>query len=173
MQRRPGVYAAMAAMASQPPVADSGARQPTAPTTEGPGRDSPQPTAASSAPHPAAVHNGALQPERFLSGERLRWAECTNVAPPRQRNNREEIEAAFNDFKERFYNSPDQLSQDQRPHKKRSRFNCYLKQVFGHHNAIFDYLETGQMPPLNPAVPALPLHERVLEGERSVRRRLT
>ena len=92
------------------------------------------------------------------------------MAPPRKRN-REEVEAAFNEFKERFYNSPDQLSQDQRSTKKRSRFHCYLKQVFGHHNAIFDYLETGEMPPLWPAVPALPLHERDVEGD-SRRRRL-
>ena len=48
-------------------------------------------------PRPTVVHNGASQPERFLSGHRLRWAECINVAPPRKRN-REDIEAAFDEF---------------------------------------------------------------------------
>ena len=40
-----------------------------------------------------------------LSGQLSRWAECLNVAPPRKRN-RENIEAAFKDFKQRFHHSP-------------------------------------------------------------------
>ena len=40
-----------------------------------------------------------------LSGQRSRCAESINVAPPRTRN-RENIEAAINDFKQRFHNSP-------------------------------------------------------------------
>jgi hypothetical protein len=85
----------------------------------------------------ASVHDRASQPvaaqtDRFLSGERLRWAECTRVAPPCKRN-RGEMLQAFDEFKERFHNSPEQLSQDQRCHKKRARLNVYLKQVFGHH----------------------------------------
>ena len=49
------------------------------------------------------------------------------------------MQLAFDEFKERFHNSPDQLSQDQRCSKKRSRLNAYLKQVFGHDNGIWDY----------------------------------
>ena len=75
---------------------------------------------------------------RFLSGERARWAECLKVASPRNRN-RSEMQLAFDEFQERFHNSPDQLSQDQRCNKKRSRLNAYLKQVFGHNNGIWDY----------------------------------
>ena len=41
----------------------------------------------------------------LLSGQHSRCAECINVAPPRKRN-RQNIEAAFNDFKQRFHNSP-------------------------------------------------------------------
>ena len=40
---------------------------------------------------------------------------------------------------DRFHNAPDQLSQDQRCSKKRSRLNAYFKQVFGHNNGIWDY----------------------------------
>ena len=67
------------------------------------------------------------------------------------------MQLAFDEFKERFHNSPDQLSQDQRCRKKRSRLNAYLKQVFGHHNGIWGYLETREMPPLSPDMPPLPL----------------
>ena len=49
------------------------------------------------------------------------------------------MKLAFDEFKDRFHNSPDQLSQDQRCRKKRSRLNAYLKQVFGHNNGIWDY----------------------------------
>ena len=49
------------------------------------------------------------------------------------------MQLAFGEFKERFHNSPDQLLQDQRSSKKRSRLNAYLKQVFGHNNGIWDY----------------------------------
>ena len=161
----PGVYVseAMAASgASEPAVVHSDASQ--------------HAVVHIGASQPAVVHNGASQPvvaetEGFLSGERARWAECIKVAPPRNRN-RSEMELAFNDVKERFYNSPDQLSQDQRCSKKRSRLNVYLKQVFGHHNGIWDYLATGDMPPLSPAMPPLPLHERVLESA-CKRRRVT
>ena len=48
-------------------------------TMGGPGRDVLQPMAANSASHSAVVDNDASQPERFLSGERWRWAECINV----------------------------------------------------------------------------------------------
>ena len=53
--------------------------------------------AGASDPRPTVVHNGASQPERFLSGHRLRWAECINVASPRKRN-RGDIEAAIDAF---------------------------------------------------------------------------
>ena len=33
-----------------------------------------------------------------------------------------------------------------RKNRQRGRFKVYLKQTFGHHNAVFDYLETGEMP---------------------------
>ena len=49
------------------------------------------------------------------------------------------MKLAFDEFKDRFHNSADQLSQDQRSSKKRSRLNAYLKQVFGHNNGIWDY----------------------------------
>ena len=39
---------------------------------------------------------------------------------------REEMEAAFVDFEWRFANSPEQLAQDQRGHKKRGRRDAYL-----------------------------------------------
>ena len=42
-------------------------------------------------------------PDRFLSGEAARWAECIKVAPPRQRNHTE-MEQAYEDFKLRFNN---------------------------------------------------------------------
>ena len=60
------------------------------------------------------------------------------MASPRNWN-RSEMQLAFDEFKERFHNSPDQLSQDQRCSKKRSRLNAYFKQVFGHNNGIWDY----------------------------------
>ena len=53
------------------------------------------------------------------------------------------MQQAYEDFKQRFFNSAEQLLQDQRCHKKRSRMQAYLQQVFGHHNGIWDYLETG------------------------------
>ena len=49
------------------------------------------------------------------------------------------MQLAFDEFKDRFHNSPDQVSQDQRCSKKRSRLNAYFKQVFGHNNGIWDY----------------------------------
>ena len=49
------------------------------------------------------------------------------------------MQLAFDEFKERFHNSSEQLSQDQWCRKKRSRLNAYLKQVFGHNNGIWDY----------------------------------
>ena len=52
--------------------------------------------------------------------------------------NRGSVEDLFA-WLDRFHNSPDQLSQDQRCNKKRSRLNAYLKQVFGHNNGIWDY----------------------------------
>jgi len=52
-------------------------------------------------------------PDRFWSGEAARWTECIKVAPPRQRNHTE-MEQAYEDFKLRFDNFVDQLSQDQR-----------------------------------------------------------
>ena len=66
------------------------------------------------------------------------------------------MQLAFDEFKERFHNSPDQLSQDQRCSKKRSRLNAYFKQVFGLNNGIWDYWETGEMLPLSPGIPPLP-----------------
>ena len=80
----------------------------------------------------------ALAADAAERDESDRWAECIWVAPPRNRN-RSEMQLAFDEFKERFHNSPDQLSQDQRCSKKRSRLNAYLKQVFGHNNGIWDY----------------------------------
>ena len=80
----------------------------------------------------------ALAADAAERGESDRWAECIWVAPPRNRN-RSEMQLAFDEFKDRFHNSPDQLSQDQRCRKKRSRLNAYLKQVFGHNNGIWDY----------------------------------
>ena len=81
------------------------------------------------------------------------------------------MQLAFDEFKDRFHNSPDQLSQDQRCSKKRSRLNAYFKQVFGHNNGIWDYWETGEMLPLSPDIPPLPLHEREeLASVASVRR---
>ena len=80
----------------------------------------------------------ALAADAAERGESDRWAECIWVAPPRNRN-RSEMQLAFDEFKERFHNSPDQLSQDQRCSKKRSRLNVYFKQVFGHNNGIWDY----------------------------------
>ena len=66
------------------------------------------------------------------------------------------MQLAFDEFKERFHNSPDQLSQDQRCSKKRSRLNAYFKQVFGHNNGTWDYWETGEMLTLSPGIPPLP-----------------
>ena len=60
----------------------------------------------------------------------------------------EEINAAFEDSKLRFDNFVDQLSQDQRSARKRKRIHAYLIQVFGHHHGMWDYLQTGEMPPL-------------------------
>ena len=80
----------------------------------------------------------ALAADAAERGESDRWAECIWVAPPRNRN-RSEMQLAFDEFKELFHNSADQLSQDQRCNKKRSRLNAYLKQVFGHNNGIWDY----------------------------------
>ena len=60
----------------------------------------------------------------------------------------EEINAAFEDFKPRFDNFVDQLSQDQRSARKRKRIHAYLTQVFGDHHGMWDYLQTGEMPPL-------------------------
>jgi len=60
----------------------------------------------------------------------------------------EEIKAAFEDFKPRFDNFVDQLSQDQRSARKRKRIHAYLTRVFGHHHGMWDYLHTGEMPPL-------------------------
>ena len=80
----------------------------------------------------------ALAADAAERGESDRWAECIWVAPPRNRN-RSEMQLAFDEFKDRFHNSPDQLSQDQRCSKKRSRLNAYFKQVFGHNNGIWDY----------------------------------
>ena len=80
----------------------------------------------------------ALAADAAERGESDRWAECIWVAPPRNRN-RSEMQLAFDECKDRFHNSPDQLSQDQRCSKKRSRLNAYLKQVFGHNNGIWDY----------------------------------
>ena len=65
------------------------------------------------------------------------------------------MQLAFDEFKERFHNSPDQLSQDQRCSKKRSRLNAYLKQIFGPHNGIWDPPLSANMPPL----PLLLTHE--------------
>ena len=39
------------------------------------------------------------------------------------------MQLAFDEFKDRFHNSPDQLSQDQRCNKKRSRLNGYFAAV--------------------------------------------
>ena len=80
----------------------------------------------------------ALAADAAERGESDRWVECIWVAPPRNRN-RSEMQLAFDEFKGRFHNAPDQLSQDQRCNKKRSRLNAYLKQVFGHNNGIWDY----------------------------------
>ena len=80
----------------------------------------------------------ALAADAAERGESDRWAECIWVAPPRNRN-RSEMQLAFDEFKDRFHNSPDQLSQDQRCNKKRSRLYAYFKQVFGHNNGIWDY----------------------------------
>ena len=80
----------------------------------------------------------ALAADAAERGESDRWAECIWVAPPRNRN-RSEMQLAFDEFKDRFHNSPDQLSQDQRCNKKRSRLNAYFEQVFGHNNGIWDY----------------------------------
>ena len=47
------------------------------------------------------THHAA--PDRFLSGEAARWAECIKVAPPRQRDHTE-LEQAYEDFTLRFDN---------------------------------------------------------------------
>ena len=47
------------------------------------------------------THHAA--PDRFLSGEDARWAECIKVAPPRQRDHTE-LEQAYEDFTLRFDN---------------------------------------------------------------------
>ena len=48
-------------------------------------------------------------------------------------------------------------------HKQRERIHAYLTQVFGHHNAVWDYLQTGAMPPLSSTTTPPSLHERVAE----------
>ena len=58
------------------------------------------------------------------------------------------FEAAFEDFKLRFDNVVDQLSQDQRSARKRKRIHAYLTQVFGHHHGMWVSLQTGGMPRL-------------------------
>ena len=55
----------------------------------------------------------ALAADAAERGESDRWAECIWVAPPRNRN-RSEMQLAFDEFKERFHNSPDQLQADLR-----------------------------------------------------------
>ena len=135
------------------------------------------------------VFSGVAQPGDeggdTLSGEAARWAQCMEAAPPRVRN-RSEIEVAYEEIKQNFYNSSDhkQKFQDDvdagynstdRKNRQRGRFKVYLKQTFGHHNAVFDYLETGEMPPLYTPTPPLPLGDRVLHSEqgRRSRRRLS
>ena len=61
---------------------------------------------------------------------------------PRKRNP-EEIKAAFEEFKLRFHNFLEQLSQDQRSARKRKRMHEYFTQVFGHHHDMWDYLQVS------------------------------
>ena len=88
---------------------------------------------------------------------RIGWLEAQAQRYP------EEIKAAVEDFKLRFDNFVNQLSQNQRSARKRKRIHAYLTQVFGHHNGMWDYVLTGgnATTVLNGHVP--PLHERVLE----------
>ena len=58
------------------------------------------------------------------------------------------MKAAFEEFKLRFHNFLDQLPHDQRSARKRKRIHAYLTQVFGNHNGMWDYLQTGEIPPL-------------------------
>ena len=93
---------------------------------------------------------------RFSTPVRLVYSSPTSLGahPPLPRTeitrkrNPEEIKAAFEEFKLRFHNFLEQLSQDQRSARKRKRIHAYLTQVFGHHNGMWDYLLTGEMPPL-------------------------
>ena len=96
------------------------------------------------------------------------WAECQKVAMPCKRN-REEMIAAFEDFKRRFFDLPEQKSKD--PEKKRSRLNAHMEAVFGHCHGVWDYLHTGDLPSLHPATAPLPLHKRVIDDEISMHKR--
>ena len=71
-----------------------------------------------------AINNSAAQPVSSSGGSSAgqpadnkawRWAEAQIIAVPRKRNKEESL-AAYQDFKERFFNLPDQKSKD--PRKK-------------------------------------------------------
>ena len=46
-----------------------------------------------------------------------------------------------------------------------SHLNAHMESVIGHRHGVWDYLHTGELPPLRPATTPLPLHERVLDDE--------
>ena len=107
-----------------------------------------------------------------------RWARCVEIAGPPAVRSRAKIEAAYETIKQTFYDSPCQIQKRQDvadarfkgnnvTGRQRRRFHVFLKETFGHHNGVFDYLETGEMPPLHcfGAAASLPLSECVVESD--------
>ena len=102
-----------------------------------------------------------------------RWARCVEIAGPPAARSRAEIEAAYETIKQKCQIKKRQDDADAGfkgnsvRGRQRSRFHAFLKETFGHHNGVFDYLETGKMPPLHcfGATAPLPLSERVVESD--------
>ena len=88
-----------------------------------------------------------------------RWAECQKIAAPRRRNKKEML-SAYQKFKDSWKRSSEQRTKSH--DEKRSHMHAHLEAVCGHRHAVWDYLQTGELPPLRPAVAPLPLDERDL-----------
>ena len=68
----------------------------------------------------------ALEAERASTSMAWRWAEDQKKAAPRRRN-REEMIAAYEEFKVMFFNLPDQRAKDKS--KKRSHLHAHMTSV--------------------------------------------
>ena len=81
-----------------------------------------------------------------------RWAECQKIAAPRRRNKKEML-SAYQKFKDSWKRSSEQRTKSH--DEKRSHMHAHLEAVCGHRHAVWDYLQTGELPPLRPAVAPL------------------